>query len=76
LWIEFCTRICTIRGKRRAEKLFRLSRGTQEQISVLTRLGFAKAMAAKGRHMPTILNDAPAYFDDDRIQKLFECPND
>lgn len=61
--------------KGRAEKLSRLSGGTQEQIAVLTRLGFAKVMAAKGRHMPIVLDDALVYSDDDRIQKLFDAIN-
>ena len=61
--------------KGRTEKLSRLSGGTQEQIAVLTRLGFARVMAAKGRHMPIVLDDALVYSDDDRIQKLFDAIN-
>ena len=61
--------------KGRTEKLTRLSGGTQEQIAVLTRLGFARVMAAKGRHMPIVLDDALVYSDDDRIQKLFDAIN-
>ncbi|MGJ3231113.1 MAG: AAA family ATPase [Oceanicaulis sp.] len=61
--------------KGRTEKLSRLSGGTQEQVAVLTRLGFARVMAAKGRHMPIVLDDALVYSDDDRIQKLFDAIN-
>lgn len=57
------------------EKLTRLSGGTREQIAVLTRLGFAQVMAAKGRHVPIVLDDALVYSDDDRIQKLFDAIN-
>lgn len=53
------------------ETLDDLSGGTQEQVSILTRLAFARLFARQGRHMPIILDDALVYSDDDRIIKMF-----
>ena len=49
----------------------RLSEGTQEQIAVLTRLGFGRLLADRGLAAPVILDDALVYADDDRIERLF-----
>ncbi|MHA6287599.1 AAA family ATPase [Maricaulis sp. CAU 1757] len=57
------------------ESLDRLSGGTREQIAILTRLGFAKVMAAQGVHVPVILDDALVFCDDDRIEKMFDVIN-
>ena len=48
-----------------------LSGGTREQLTVLTRLAFARLMAKNGRPVPVILDDALVYSDDDRIEKMF-----
>lgn len=54
-----------------AEHFGHLSDGTQEQIAVLVRLGFARLMAEGGRPAPVILDDALVYADDERIERLF-----
>ena len=51
----------------------RLSTGTQEQISVLVRLGFARLLADRGSSMPVVLDDALVYSDDDRIGRMFSA---
>ena len=54
------------------EPLQALSDGTQEQISVLVRLAFARLLADAGRPTPLILDDALVYSDDQRIETLFD----
>jgi uncharacterized protein YhaN len=49
-----------------------LSGGTQEQIAVLTRLAFAELLTGKGRPATVILDDALAFSDDDRIERMFD----
>ena len=49
-----------------------LSGGTQEQLAVLTRLGFGRLLADRGQAAPVILDDALVYSDDTRIERLFE----
>ena len=48
-----------------------LSGGMREQLTVLTRLAFARLLAKNGRSVPVILDDALVYSDDDRIEKMF-----
>jgi hypothetical protein len=55
------------------EDVERLSGGTREQLSVLTRLAFARLLARDGRPAPVILDDALVYSDDDRIEKMFDA---
>lgn len=50
-----------------------LSGGTQEQISLLVRLAFARMLARDGRHAPLILDDALVFTDDDRIERMFDA---
>lgn len=50
-----------------------LSGGTQEQISLLVRLSFARLLAARGQPAPVILDDAIVYTDDDRIEQIFNA---
>jgi DNA repair exonuclease SbcCD ATPase subunit len=64
-----------ITGLRRngLEEVFaRLSDGTQEQIAVLTRLGFAELLLDQGRPATVILDDALVFSDDDRIERMFD----
>ncbi|UWQ89797.1 AAA family ATPase [Rhodobacteraceae bacterium M382] len=56
-----------------AEDFDVLSGGTQEQISLLVRLAFAKILAADGRPAPVVLDDAIVYTDDDRIEQMFNA---
>ncbi|MEM9839711.1 MAG: AAA family ATPase [Pseudomonadota bacterium] len=49
-----------------------LSAGTQEQIALLTRLGFAKLSASQGSPAPLILDDVLVYADDDRVERIFD----
>lgn len=56
-----------------AEDVERLSGGMREQLSVLTRLAFARLLAKNGRPTPVILDDALVYSDDDRIEKMFDA---
>lgn len=55
------------------EDIDRLSGGMREQLSVLTRLAFARLLARDGRPAPVILDDALVYSDDDRIEKMFDA---
>jgi hypothetical protein len=50
-----------------------LSGGMREQLTVLTRLAFARLLARNGRPVPVILDDALVYSDDDRIEKMFDA---
>ncbi len=50
-----------------------LSGGMREQLTVLTRLAFARLLARGGRPVPVILDDALVYSDDDRIEKMFDA---
>lgn len=55
------------------EDVDRLSGGMREQLSVLTRLAFARLLASAGRPAPVILDDALVYSDDDRIERMFDA---
>jgi len=55
------------------EEVDRLSGGMREQLSVLTRLAFARLFARDGRPAPVILDDALVYSDDDRIERMFDA---
>ena len=48
-----------------------LSRGTQEQLAVLTRLAFADMLLEKGRPVSLILDDPLAYSADARLDLIF-----
>ncbi|MEL7542980.1 MAG: hypothetical protein AAGJ70_04325 [Pseudomonadota bacterium] len=56
-----------------AEQFADVSMGTQEQIGVLIRLGFARLFADRGQPLPLILDDALVYSDDHRIERMFEA---
>ncbi|PZQ15075.1 MAG: DNA-binding protein [Ancylobacter novellus] len=62
-----------ISRKGQEEDVDRLSGGMREQLSVLTRLAFARLLAKDGRPAPVILDDALVYSDDDRIEKMFDA---
>ncbi len=55
------------------ENIDRLSGGMREQLSILTRLAFARLLARGGRAAPVILDDALVYSDDDRIERMFDA---
>lgn len=59
--------------KGQEEDVERLSGGMREQLSVLTRLAFARLLAKGGRPAPVILDDALVNSDDDRIEKMFDA---
>ena len=50
----------------------RLSDGTQEQIAVLSRLAFADMLLDRGKPAMVILDDALAYSDRDRMERMFD----
>jgi uncharacterized protein YhaN len=54
------------------EEFDRLSDGTQEQLAVLARLGFAEMLIDQGKPAMAILDDALAYSDDERIERMFD----
>lgn len=60
----------------RPETLDRISRGTAEQVAVVTRLGLARLLADRKAPAPLILDDALVYADDKRIASLFEALTD
>ncbi|MEM9809912.1 MAG: AAA family ATPase [Pseudomonadota bacterium] len=49
-----------------------LSQGTQEQVTILTRLAFARLLARQGRAVPVFLDDALIYADDERTRRVFD----
>ncbi|PXA97512.1 DNA-binding protein [Nostoc sp. 3335mG] len=55
------------------EDVDRLSGGMREQLSILTRLAFARLLARNGGPAPVILDDALVYSDDDRIERMFDA---
>ncbi|HLZ52519.1 MAG TPA: AAA family ATPase [Candidatus Acidoferrum sp.] len=55
-----------------AEAFGGLSDGTQEQLAVLTRLAFAQLLLKEGRPATVILDDALAFSDDQRIERMFD----
>lgn len=64
--------ISAIQRNGTAEAFERLSDGTQEQLAVLTRLAFAELLLAQGRPATVILDDALAFSDDLRIERMFD----
>jgi len=50
-----------------------LSGGMREQITILTRLAFARLLAEGGSTVPVILDDALIYSDDARIERMFDA---
>nr|WP_321984575.1 AAA family ATPase [uncultured Lichenicoccus sp.] len=60
------------RGVGPAEDFDRLSDGTQEQIAVLSRLAFADMLLDRGKPAMVILDDALAYSDRDRMERMFD----
>lgn len=53
------------------ETFDQLSAGTQEQLSILTRLAFADVLAAQGRPAVLLLDDALLFCDDVRLESMF-----
>lgn len=49
-----------------------LSKGTQEQIAILTRIAFADLLIAKGKPASLVLDDALVFADDDRFDTMME----
>ena len=54
------------------EEFERLSDGTQEQVAILSRLAFSDMLIERGRPAMVILDDALAYADGDRIERMFD----
>jgi DNA repair exonuclease SbcCD ATPase subunit len=63
----------TITRNGHEEDVDRLSGGMREQLSILTRLAFARLLAKDGSPAPVILDDALVYSDDDRIERMFDA---
>ncbi len=55
-----------------AEEFGALSDGTREQIAVLARLAFAELLTDRGKPAMVILDDALAYSDRERMQRMFD----
>lgn len=49
-----------------------LSKGTQEQLAVLTRIAFADLLIEKGKPASLMLDDALVFADDDRFEVMLE----
>lgn len=64
--------ISAIQRNGTAESFDHLSDGTQEQLAVLTRLAFAELLLTQGRPATVILDDALAFSDDLRIERMFD----
>ncbi len=56
-----------------SEDLVRLSDGTQEQLSLLVRLAFARLFADAGTPAPVMLDDPLVYASDERIGCVFDA---
>ncbi|KAF0097330.1 MAG: SMC domain-containing protein [Rhodospirillaceae bacterium] len=54
----------------RVEPAEQLSRGTQEQLAVLTRIAFADLLLEKNRPVSLLLDDALVYSDDGRLETM------
>ncbi len=61
-----------IRELQRREEFGGLSWGTQEQIAVLTRVAFADMLLDAGKPAMLILDDALAYADPERLERMFD----
>ena len=61
-----------IRELQQREEFGGLSWGTQEQIAVLTRVAFADMLLDTGKPAMLILDDALAYADPDRLERMFD----
>lgn len=59
-----------------SEAVANLSKGTQEQLAVLTRLGFAELLAERGSPASLILDDSLVFSDDDRLETMVEILSD
>ena len=64
--------IAAIQRNGTAEVFDYLSVGTQEQLAVLTRLAFAELLLQQGHPATVILDDALAFSDDQRIERMFD----
>jgi len=53
-----------------------LSRGTQEQLAILTRLAFADLLLEDGAPISLILDDPLVYSDDARLETMTEILQD
>ena len=60
------------RGAAGAEDFEFLSDGTQEQLAVLARLAFAEMLIDQGQPAMVILDDALAYADAERMERMFD----
>ena len=60
-----------IRGGRE-EAADDLSKGTQEQLAILTRIAFADLLIEKGKPASLMLDDALVFADDDRFEIMLE----
>jgi hypothetical protein len=60
-----------VRGGRE-EAAESLSKGTQEQLAVLTRIAFADLLIEKGKPASLVLDDALVFADDDRFETMME----
>lgn len=56
----------------REEAAEMLSKGTQEQLAILTRIAFADLLIAKGKPASLVLDDALVFADDDRFDIMME----
>jgi len=57
------------------ESFQHLSMGTQEQIAVLVRLAFAEMLVEQGHPATVVLDDALAFSDDLRMERMFDILN-
>ncbi|MFG1184484.1 MULTISPECIES: AAA family ATPase [Xanthobacter] len=62
--------LLTRAGREEAAEM--LSKGTQEQIAILTRLAFADLLIDKGQPASLVLDDALVFADDDRFDTMME----
>jgi uncharacterized protein YhaN len=60
----------------RAEPAQSLSRGTQEQLAVLTRLAFADLLLEKGKPVSLVLDDTLVFSDDGRLGAMTDILTD
>ena len=72
LEIDAAFRIIAVARAGAPEPFERLSDGTREQLAVLVRLAFAELLAECGQPAVVVLDDALAFADDQRIERMFD----
>jgi DNA repair exonuclease SbcCD ATPase subunit len=69
--LDEALRITSVRRAAGEEPFEQLSEGTREQIAILVRLALAELLCDQGLPAVVVLDDALAFSDDERMQRMF-----